>query len=308
MVSYTGSRGQSQHGDISTQVQNHFQTVDVINHNAKSNTATFLLLPQPSTSCPINTDRTFSCSNLRTSMSGSPEKPLPTQTSSYSAYSRDFDAFSMRMTCALVCGRISSKFPSFAIASRPRLGLSIGRTALDVQEPATPGGMISSCSRENFEVHCQACQRTTRRTVVVPPHIDAIQRVAVQDVDSTVLVYRLRFLVHQSATLWDIESHNSLRRVVDRLPLSQISNHVPFAVLPRISHILGIGIVDVVIILRPVRPSLLFMFGIVGVVPAFIVYETPVYPRHMQPSVPEIPTVDVRVALHARQWRADKFP
>lgn len=142
----------------------------------------------------------------------------------------------------------------------------------------------------------------------MPPHIDAIQRVAVQDVDSTVLVYRLRLLVHQSAALWDIESHNSLRRVVDRLPLSQICNHVPFAVLPRISHILGIGIVDVVIILRPIRPSLLFMFGIVGVVPAFIVYETPVYPRHMQPSAPKIPTVDVRVALQARQRRADEFP
>lgn len=68
-------------------------------------------------------------------MSGSPEKPLPTQTSSYSAYPVDFAAFNIRITGAAVCGKINSKSPSFVTASRPRLGLSIGRTARDVQEP-----------------------------------------------------------------------------------------------------------------------------------------------------------------------------
>lgn len=68
-------------------------------------------------------------------MSGSPDKPLPTHTSSYSAYPLDFDAFSIRMTGAAVCGKINSKSPSLVTASRPRLGLSMGRTVLDVQEP-----------------------------------------------------------------------------------------------------------------------------------------------------------------------------
>lgn len=68
-------------------------------------------------------------------MSGSPEKPLPTQTSSYSEYPLIFDALRMRITGAAVCGKINSKSPFSVIASRPRRGLSMGRTALDVQEP-----------------------------------------------------------------------------------------------------------------------------------------------------------------------------
>ena len=101
-------------------------------YRAKSNTATFLLPPLPSTSCVTSADKTFSLASLGPSMSGSPEKPFPTQTSSYSAYPVDFAAFNILITGAAVCGKINSKSPSLVTASRPRLGLSMGRTALEV--------------------------------------------------------------------------------------------------------------------------------------------------------------------------------
>lgn len=140
------------------------------------------------------------------------------------------------------------------------------------------------------------------------PHVNAVQSVAVQNVHTAILIYRLRLLVHQPAPLWNIKSHSTLRGVIYCLPFPQISNQFPAAVLPRVPQVLGISIADVMVILRPVRPSLLFMLGIRKIIPAFVVNETPVHPRHMQLPIPKVPAVDVGIALHARQRRAHELP
>ena len=120
-------------------------------------------------------------------------------------------------------------------------------------------------------------------------------------------INRLGLLVRQPPPLADLDRHDPFALVIDRfaLPGHQIRYDLSVPVFPGPPSVLAECITDVMIILGPVGPGLLFVFCIVRVVPSFVVDEASVYPGDVELAASVVEPVNVRVRFEARQVLAE---
>ena len=115
----------------------------------------------------------------------------------------------------------------------------------------------------------------------------------------------LRLLVRQPAPLRYLEHRYPSRARYYALSFAQPGDHRAGAVFPRLPVVVGVRVTDVMVILRTVRARLLLVLGVERIIPAFVVYEPPVYPGHVESAVPVVQPVDIGAVLNALEERSE---
>ena len=154
---------------------------------------------------------------------------------------------------------------------------------------------------------------------MLPPNPPTLtpNRIPIKHMHPSLLINRLRLLIHQPRPPGNLERHNPTTPIRHRLPpptitsppAPQIRNHLPLPVPPQgiPAPRLTISIAQIMVILRPVRPRLHLVLRIQRIIPPVVVDEPAIDPRYVQsPATINVHPVDVRVALDAGQVGADE--
>jgi len=127
---------------------------------------------------------------------------------------------------------------------------------------------------------------------MLPPNFSLIHAhiITIQNMDPSTEIHCLTLLVCEASSGGDLKNHYALTIIAYCFYLGVCSGYVhipdffPLGIKPSDTPVVAITIAYIVVILRPVRPGLLFMLGVERVVPAWVGDEGSVDPRCMYPS------------------------
>lgn len=123
-------------------------------------------------------------------------------------------------------------------------------------------------------------------------------RIPIEDMNATIVVNYLVFLIMRAESLRDVEYLYSIIIRTNRLAFVQPRNCLPKIIFPAAPKVIAVAVPEVVVILNAVGPCLLFVIYAYCLIPVFEGDEVAVGPRRVDSRVTVVQPVDVWVVLN----------